>query len=94
MIRRDGTVETGRPVEIAGAHVKNHNANSVGVCMVGGVNKNNSPESNFTRAQWLSLDSLISRLVSEHPGSKVCGHHDLFAGKACPSFNAIEWWGS
>ncbi|MGL5965359.1 MAG: N-acetylmuramoyl-L-alanine amidase, partial [Fusobacteriaceae bacterium] len=37
IIKRDGTIEEGRPVDVVGSHVKNHNSNSVGVCLVGGV---------------------------------------------------------
>ena len=39
VIRRDGTVEKGRPEYQVGAHCLNHNANSIGVCMVGGTKK-------------------------------------------------------
>ena len=35
VIRRDGTVESGRPVERPGAHVKGHNSNSIGIAWVG-----------------------------------------------------------
>ena len=31
----DGTVHTGRPIGLAGAHCKGHNAHSIGICYVG-----------------------------------------------------------
>lgn len=39
VIRRDGTVEKGRDVSVIGAHVLNHNANSIGICLAGGLSK-------------------------------------------------------
>ena len=36
VIRLNGTVETGRPLERSGAHAKGHNAHSVGICFEGG----------------------------------------------------------
>ena len=36
IIRRDGTLETGRPIEKIGAHCKGQNRHSIGVCFVGG----------------------------------------------------------
>ena len=48
VIKRDGTVETGRELEEVGAHAKGHNAISVGICMVGGLSEDNEPETNFT----------------------------------------------
>ena len=37
VVRIDGTIEEGRPVERIGAHCKGHNAYSIGVCYVGGL---------------------------------------------------------
>ena len=35
----DGTVHKGRPLEKAGAHCKGHNAHSIGICYVGGLDR-------------------------------------------------------
>jgi N-acetylmuramoyl-L-alanine amidase len=35
VIRIDGTIELGRPVEQVGAHVAGHNSDSIGICLVG-----------------------------------------------------------
>ena len=37
VIRRDGTIEEGRPEIAVGAHVAGYNHNSIGVALVGGV---------------------------------------------------------
>ena len=36
VIKLDGTVEEGRPIERSGAHTLNHNHDSIGVCYIGG----------------------------------------------------------
>lgn len=38
VILLDGTIELGRPLETPGAHVKNHNSKSIGICYIGGAN--------------------------------------------------------
>lgn len=93
VIRRGGRVEKGRPIDQIGAHVAGHNSDSVGVCMVGGIgDKTFAPESNFTKAQWASLNSVVADLVKKYPKAKVQGHRD-FKGvaKACPCFDAKPW---
>jgi len=91
IIRRDGTDERGRPHEQTGAHVAGHNANSIGVCMVGGKGKNNAAEANFTRAQWAALERLVVNLTRLYPAATVHGHNE-FSSKACPAFNVQSWW--
>lgn len=93
VIRRDGTIERGRPLEQPGAHVARHNANSIGICMVGGVSKLQDPEPNYTDAQWAMLYAVVVALVLRHPNARVMGHRD-FPGvaKACPCFDVMSWW--
>lgn len=93
VIRRDGRVEKGRPVDAIGAHVAGFNATSVGVCMVGGLSqKKMEPDNNFTTEQWASLKDLVGKLVEKYPGAIVRGHRDFpKVNKACPSFDAIAW---
>jgi N-acetylmuramoyl-L-alanine amidase len=94
VIRRNGLVEKGRAVDVAGAHVAGFNATSVGVCLVGGVNQADfrKAENNFTPAQWVSLRALVAGLVQRYPRAKVRGHRDFpDVAKACPSFDARAW---
>lgn len=91
VIRRDGTVEDGRPLDEVGAHVQGHNNNSVGVCLVGGVDGSNSPQDNFTDAQWASLTMLVEALLETFPNAQVKGHRDFDSRKACPSFDVAKW---
>lgn len=92
VIRRDGTLETGRPDDVIGAHAVGANANSVGICMVGGVDDKLQPENNFTPAQFITLKSLLSTLKTKYPTAQIIGHRDVpGTKKACPSFDAKGW---
>lgn len=92
IIRRDGTVETGRPRDVVGSHVKGHNFESLGICMVGGIDDAGKPQDNFTDAQWAALDGLVwEASMVWYPGARICGHRDLDSGKACPSFDVATW---
>ena len=90
IIRRDGTVEEGRPVEAVGSHVKDWNNVSVGVCLVGGVDSSGKFEANFTKEQIDSLDIKLEALQYMYPDAALKAHHDV-APKACPSFNLSHW---
>lgn len=91
IIRRNGRLERGRPVPEAGAHVAGHNADSIGICLVGGLNEQGQPDANFTRAQWRELDSLVQALAAGYSITEVCGHRDLDSRKACPCFDVSAW---
>lgn len=86
----DGTVQMGRMEGMPGAHVAGHNANSIGVVYVGGIDKNTfRPKDTRTAAQKKSLVSILKELKKRYPKAEVLGHRD-FKGvaKACPSFDA------
>ena len=84
----DGTIEPGRPIETAGAHCTGHNANSIGICYIGGADKETrEPKDTRTDAQKQSLVLLLRYLRQRYPSAKIYGHRD-FANKACPCFDA------
>lgn len=94
VIRRDGTVEEGRDEAVVGAHVANWNHNSIGICMVGGVDANDvsKAKNNFTEAQFASLKQLLVDLKGRYPKAKIQGHRDFpNVKKACPSFDVAAW---
>lgn len=91
VIRRDGTVEAGRPHDVIGAHVEGHNYESLGICMAGGIDAKGKPENNFTPAQFESLRALLDKLKVDYPSAKIVGHRDLDPKKACPSFDVASW---
>ena len=90
VIRRDGVIEFGRKHGDIGAHCKGKNANSLGICLVGGINNMGEAENNFSDVQFESLGSLLNELVHEYKISQIHGHKD-FANKACPCFDVQEF---
>ena len=94
VIRRDGSVEDGRPNQRMGAHVKGFNRYSLGICLVGGKSAAGKPENNFTKKQFDALYTLITALSDLYnvPERRILGHCD-FPGvtKSCPCFSVQEW---
>lgn len=85
----DGSVHEGRPLNKVGTHCKGHNAHSIGICYVGGVDLNGKPKDTRTLAQKDALVNLLMRLKRRFPKAVIRGHRD-FAAKACPSFDATK----
>lgn len=94
VIRRNGTVETGRPLNTVGSGVLGYNLNSVHISLVGGTDKNNAKaENNFTLAQFDALEAKLKELLITYPNAVVQGHRDFpKVAKDCPSFDAKKWW--
>lgn len=91
VIRRDGTLERGRPESDVGAHEPKRNADSVAICLVGGINDAGKPENNFTSAQFVTLYNLLKDILKRYPNAPVSGHNYWQPGRACPSFNWRLW---
>lgn len=91
VIKRDGTLEKGRDLGVGGAHALGYNAHSIGVCLVGGVDKFNAPEQNYTANQYYSLKKLLDVLCVTFPNADIIGHNDV-SDKDCPCFNVGDWW--
>ena len=91
VIYRDGSVHAGRSVSVAGAHCTGQNANSIGVCYIGGCAVDGrTPKDTRTPAQRSALAALVRELLRCYPGATVHGHNE-FAAKACPSFDVKKW---
>lgn len=90
VIRRDGTIEAGRPLEKPGAHAAGYNSHSIGICYAGGKGDNDKPEDNRTPAQKQALHDLVNSLKQQFPQAKIVGHRDLpGVQKACPCFSVL-----
>lgn len=87
VIHLDGKVERGRDEASIGAHTIGQNHCSVGVCYVGGVDKNMKAKDTRTPEQKKALLDLLKELKRRYPNAKIYGHRD-FTRKACPSFDA------
>jgi hypothetical protein len=67
----------GRP----GAHVRGHNKNSIGICLVGNYNdKKPGPE------KWNLLMRLVKNIAFRYaiPVENVLGHREINSNKTCP----------
>ncbi len=104
VINIDGGVHFGRPIEQAGAHAQGYNANSIGICYVGGLSlKILKPMDTRTDDQRKTLSILIARLQEKYPIAYINGHRDLSVDlngdgvitpgewmKSCPCFNVHD----
>ena len=92
VIPTDGTIEAGRPEEMIGAHCKNHNRHSIGVCYIGGLAADGkTPTDTRTPAQKKALEQLRADLHRRYPKALIVGHHDLEPTKACPCFSVTSF---
>lgn len=92
VIHLDGEIKEGRPLTRSGAHTKGYNATSIGVCYVGGVDKDMAAKDTRTPAQDAALVNLLQALRKDYPNATIHGHNE-FANKACPSFNVQQEYG-
>lgn len=91
VIPTDGTIEAGRPEAVVGAHCRNHNRHSIGVCYIGGLAADGkTPADTRTEKQKIALKKLLCKLHKRYPKALIVGHHDLNPMKACPCFDAAS----
>ena len=84
VIDLDGTVENGRPLSIDGAHCNtkgfsgvSYNKHSIGICYIGGLDRNGRPADTRTEAQREALVRLVEDLRLVFPSlQQVIGHRD------------------
>ena len=101
VIGLDGKIESGRAVNIMGAHVGGGgNRASIGIAYIGGVDANLKPKDTRTEAQKLALIKIIKILKNIYPDASIHGHRDYSKDKdgdgveahefmkACPCFDA------
>lgn len=96
-----GVVYNGRGLNEVGAHAQNFNSRSVGICLVGGAER----EAKYTAAQWRSLVDVVTMLVGQYSlpaaapvrkgntiSNGVCGHRDVSPDiNADGTIEAFEW---
>lgn len=82
VIRRDGEIEMGRPLDVVGAHCEGHNTDSVGTCLVGRVA--------FAPVQLKALEKLDKMLRALFPGITLYGHREFNTNKTCPNCDVHE----
>lgn len=90
VIGLNGEVWKGRDINVVGAHTVGQNANSIGVCYIGGCDKSMKAKDTRTTSQKVALLNLVKELKKQYPKASIHGHNE-FAAKACPSFNVKSW---
>lgn len=90
VITRDGKLQEGREHSEVGAHCIGHNKDSIGICLVGGINDEGVAMDNFTDAQYRRLKGTLRFAKALYPDATIHGHNE-FSTKACPSFNVQKW---
>jgi len=101
VITLEGSILPGRDINVPGAHVAGNNSDSIGICYIGGLDKEGKPKDTRTTEQKGALVHLLTQLLSRFPGARICGHRDLSPDlnsngiiepweyiKACPCFDA------
>lgn len=104
IIKLNGDIQEGRPIEKAGAHTKGYNQDSVGICYIGGCGNDNKPKDTRTEKQKNSLYCLVKTLMKKFKVKDVRGHRDYSPDlnhdgkitpnewiKSCPSFDVSDW---
>ena len=100
VIRRDGRLQRGKPVEEEGSHCNdapNINPTSIGVVMIGGINRASTEQpwetssSSFTRAQFDTLEQFLSTYYFHFPSGEVLGHSDIEEDELDPYFDVQEY---
>lgn len=101
VIRRDGSLQRGRPINIQGDHalLNNHDERSIGIVFVGGINapsgtpnlENFISVQSLTRSQFNTFDHFCRSFYSRFPGGQILGHNDIDSFENDPGFNVIEY---
>lgn len=89
-IKKDGSIQHGRPFDKVGAHCLGQNDQSIGICLSG--------KKKFTPQQFKALRESIEMLspIYDIDPTETYGHYK-FADKTCPNFSVEKllniWYG-
>jgi len=81
----DGIIQEGRNVEKQGAHVRGHNSDSLGICLIG--------RHHFTGKQMFdALPTLLNFLFETYKltPDNIFGHNEFNPEKTCPNFSVND----
>lgn len=98
VIDKDGTVFQGRALGQQGAHCKGHNAASIGICYIGGLEDDTGkPKDTRTPEQKEAMFSLVRSLLDDFGLRMENVHcHNEYSNRACPCFSkedfAKDYW--
>lgn len=79
--RDDGLLESGRPLNVKGAHCRGFNSRSVGICLIG--------RNEFSEQQMKTLFRSLGDLFRHYnlDPDAVYGHYELDDHKTCPNLD-------
>lgn len=104
VVHLDGTIEQGRPENAIGSHIAGHNADSIGIVYVGGLDRQGRPKDTRTPEQKAAMAMLVRSLKAKYRFARIGGHRDYSPDKdgdgvvephewlkACPCFSVADW---
>lgn len=101
VIRRDGSLQRGRPVNVQGDHapINGHDQYSIAIAFVGGINAptqvENAPAyrsaASLTRAQFTTFNQFVGAFYRSYPGGQVIGHNNIDPLVQDPGFDVIDY---
>ena len=89
IIRKDGTIERGRPLGTVGAHCYNQNDHTVGICVVG-----NFELARPTHEQFRAAEQLIGAICGIYgiiPNDNTVVGHKYYNRTDCPGTYLSQW---
>ena len=99
-----GAIHDGREISKIGAHTTGYNTGSIGICYVGGLDKNGKIKDTRTYQQKNAMYQLVKKLMEMYPIKEVKGHRDYSPDtngdgviskyewiKGCPCFEVSEF---
>lgn len=88
VIKLDGTLQLGRDLDgdgqsedEVGAHVAGFNKDSIGICYIGGVDKDGKSKDTRTPQQKDTMKRLVMFFQIRYPKARIVGHRDLSPDK-------------
>lgn len=99
IIKRDGSMERGVPLDAVGTASAGHNTYSIQICLVGGVNvaseddeiNGNLGASSITRTQFNTLHQLFRVFFIHFPGGQALGHGEFDVTQLDPGFEVRDY---
>ena len=101
LVLRDGSVQEVTPLNSGGSHCPtlNHNAYSIGVCFVGGLNVASGSEDlyevasarSITQSQYRSFYHIMEVFFVNYAGGQVLGHMDIDVSHSDPGFDVRDY---
>lgn len=100
----NGNVENIVKIDKIANGVANHNANSIHISYVGGIDEKGKSKDTRTSEQLKSMENIVRTLHKQFPSAKIVGHRDFSPDtnhngiidaweriKECPSFEVADW---